>query len=103
MACVVLSASSLFTVALADDLSSDTSHAVVYVKNSAVTSDIKAKLAAEHITSLQKIHVETDKDGVVWLSGTASTQMAADKAVSIARDTDRVTNVHSNIKVQSAE
>ena len=90
-------------VRAADDLSNDTSHAVVYVKDSAVTADIKTKLAAEHITSLERIHVDTDKDGVVWLSGTASTQAAADKAISIARDTDRVTTVHSNIKVKSPD
>ena len=85
------------------DSTSDTSHAVAYVKDSAVTTDIKTKLAAEHITSLQRIHVETDKDGVVWLSGSASTQKAADKAVAIARATDRVTNVHSDISVKSAD
>ena len=62
----------------------------------------KGKLAAEHITSLERIHVDTDKNGVVWLSGTASTQKAADKAVSIARETDRVTDVHSDIRVKSA-
>ena len=90
-------------VLAADDSTSDTSHAVAYVKDSAVTTDIKTKLAAEHITSLQRIHVETDKDGVVWLSGSASTQKAADKAVAIARATDRVTNVHSDISVKSAD
>ena len=87
----------------ADDPNSDTSHAVAYVKDSAITTDIKTKLAAEHITSLERIHVETDKNGVVWLSGTARTQTAADKAVSIARVSDHVTNVHSDIRVKSAD
>jgi len=100
--CIVCSTLIGSAMALAaDDTTSDTSQAVVYVKDSAITTDVKTKLAADHITSLEKIHVDTDKDGVVWLSGTAKTQMAADKAVSIARDTDRVTNVHSAIRVKS--
>ena len=87
----------------ADTLAADSSHAVVFVKDSAITTGIKTKLAAEHITSLGRIHVGTDKDGVVWLSGTARTQKAADKAVSIARDTDGVRDVHSDIKVKAAD
>jgi hyperosmotically inducible protein len=70
-----------------------------FVKDSAITTVIKSKLAAEHITSVERIHVDTDKNGVVWLTGSARTQEAADKAVSVARDTDRVTAVHSEIKV----
>jgi hyperosmotically inducible protein len=50
---------------------------------------------------LERIHVDTDRDGVVWLSGTASTRKAADKAVSIARDTEHVKDVHSNITVKN--
>jgi hyperosmotically inducible protein len=78
---------------------SDTAKAVTYVKESAITTDVKTRLAAEHLTSLERIHVDTDTDGVVWLSGSASTREAADKAASIARDTAGVTRVHSDIKV----
>lgn len=78
---------------------SDSTHAVAYVKDSAITTDIKTKLAAEHLTSLERIHVDTDKDGVVWLSGSAGTREAADKAVAIARATDGVKRVHSDVKV----
>jgi len=101
--CVVCSTLIGSAVALAADSTSDTSHAVAYVKDSAITTDVKTKLAAEHITSLERIHVDTDKDGVVWLSGSASIQKAVDKAVSIARETDHVTNVHSDIRVKSAD
>jgi hyperosmotically inducible protein len=52
---------------------------------------------------LEQIHVDTDTNGVVWLSGSARTQEAADKAVSVARETDRVTAVHSDIKVKSSD
>jgi hyperosmotically inducible protein len=87
----------------ADDSTSETSHAMVFVKDSAITTEIKTRLAAEHTTSLERIHVDTDKNGVVWLSGTARTQKAADKAVSIARATERVKDVHSDITVKSAD
>lgn len=86
-------------VATAQDSNSDTAHAKTYVKDSAITTKIKTRLAAEHITSLGDVHVDTDKNGVVWLSGTVKTQEAADKAVSIARKTAHVKRVHSDIKV----
>jgi hyperosmotically inducible protein len=92
------------TAAIADqDSTSDSAHAMRFVKDSAITTEVKSKLAAEHITSLERIHVDTDKNGVVWLSGTASTREAADKAVSIARNTDHVTSVHSDITIKSAD
>jgi hyperosmotically inducible protein len=83
------------------DSDTDRSHPANFVKDSAVTTKIKAKLAAEHITSLGRIHVDTDKDGVVWLSGTARSQAAIDKAVSIARDTEHVVSVHNDLKIKS--
>jgi len=70
------------------------------VKDSAITTKIKAKLAADHITSLGRIHVDTDKDGVVWLTGTARTQEAIDKAVSIAKDTEHVKSVHNDLTIK---
>jgi hyperosmotically inducible protein len=87
-------------VVVAQDSDADRSHPVAFVKDSAVTMAIKTKLAAEHLTSLGRIHVDTDKDGVVWLSGSARSQEAADKAVSIARDTEHVRVVHSDIKIR---
>ncbi len=88
-------------IALAgEDADADRTHPKAFVKNSAITVKIKSRLAAEHITSLGRIHVDTDKKGVVWLSGSARTQEAADKAVAIARATERVTEVHSNIKIK---
>jgi hyperosmotically inducible periplasmic protein len=83
------------------DSDTDRSHPANFVKDSAVTTKIKAKLAAEHLTSVGRIHVDTDKDGVVWLSGTARSQAAIDKAVSIARDTEHVVSVHNDLKIKS--
>ena len=50
---------------------------------------------------MNKIHVDTDTNGIVWLSGTANTQEAADRARSIARNTEGVKHVHSDISVKS--
>jgi len=87
-------------VVVAEDSDADRSHPGAFVKDSAITTKIKAKLAAEHITSLGRIHVDTDQNGVVWLTGTARTREAADKAESIARETEGVKAVHSKIKIR---
>jgi hyperosmotically inducible protein len=84
----------------AGDTDADRSHPAAFVKDSVITTKVKSKLAAEHIKSLGRIHVDTDENGVVWLRGTASTQAAADRAVAIARETEGVKDVHSDIKVR---
>jgi hyperosmotically inducible protein len=85
---------------LADDSDKDRSHPEAFVKDSAITTKIKTKLAADHLTSLGRIHVDTDKDGVVWLSGSARTQEAIDQAVSIARSTEHVKSVHNDLTIK---
>jgi hyperosmotically inducible protein len=84
----------------ADDQDSDRSHGKEFVKDSMITTKIKTKLAEEHLTSLGRIQVDTDRDGVVWLSGTARSHRAADKAVSIARNTEHVRSVHNDIRIK---
>jgi hyperosmotically inducible periplasmic protein len=79
---------------------SDTAAVGTYVKDSAITTKVKAKLAAKHMSTLAKISVDTDKNGVVWLSGTAPTKDAKDLAGMITKDTDGVTAVHNNIVVE---
>jgi hyperosmotically inducible protein len=91
------------TVVASAEEPSYASQTTTFVKDSAITTMVKTKLASEHITSLERIHVDTDTNGVVWLTGSARTQEAADKAVSVARETDRVTAVHSDIKVKSSD
>ena len=88
--------------ALADkDSDTDRSHPAHFVKDSSITTKIKAKLANEHLSSMGRIHVDTDKDGVVWLSGTAKSQAAIDQAESIARNTEHVVSVHNNLKLKT--
>jgi hyperosmotically inducible protein len=84
----------------AEDSDADRSHPVAFVKDSAITAKIKTKLAADHIASLGRIHVDTDKDGIVWLTGSARSQEGVDKAVSIARETENVKSVHSDLTVK---
>lgn len=100
MTCLISSMLLGSAVILAQDSATDRSHPKAFVKDSAITMKIKAKLAAEHITSLGRIHVDTDKNGVVWLSGSARTKEAIDKAVSIAKETEGVKGVHSHIKIR---
>lgn len=60
----------------------------------------KSKLAADHLGSLAHIHVDTDENGVVWLSGSAHNQEAVDQAMSIARDTEGVQDVKSAVRIR---
>lgn len=83
----------------AADTDADTSHPGHFIKDSAITTAIKTKLAADHISSLTRIKVDTDMDGVVWLSGATKTQAAAERAVEIARSTDGVVRVKNDIVV----
>ncbi|HXS12463.1 MAG TPA: BON domain-containing protein [Acidobacteriaceae bacterium] len=104
MSCAILATllGSAVTVT-AQNSDTDSAHAVAFVKDSAITTKIKTKLAAEHMSSLGDIHVDTDKDGVVWLSGSVKTKKAADRAVAIARATAHVKKVHSDIRVAESD
>jgi hyperosmotically inducible protein len=84
----------------AEDKDADRSHPEAFVKDSAITVEVKSKLAAEHITSLGRISVDTDNNGIVYLSGTARSQEAIDKAVSIARGTEHVKSVKSTLTIK---
>ena len=99
-ACFLISAVLAPVAAHAADGDSDRSHPMTFVKDSEITTKIKAKLAAEHISSLAHISVDTDAHGAVLLRGKVKTQEEADKAVSIAHDTEGVTSVTSHIQIK---
>ena len=84
----------------AEDQDKDRAHPKAFIKDSAITTKVKAKLAAEHVSSLAKIHVDTDANGMVWLSGTAANQAQIDKAVAIARATENVRDVKSELTIK---
>src|ERR1700761_6727624 len=86
-------------VVLADE-TADNNSSHHFVKDSAITTKVKAKLAAKHLSTLTRIKVDTDENGVVWLSGRAPTQDASDLAAMIAKKTEGVTSVHNDIAVQ---
>src|SRR5689334_5025051 len=57
----------LGSVAFAQDADVDRSHPRAFVKDSLITTKVKTRLASEHMSSLARVHVDTDADGVVWL------------------------------------
>ena len=79
----------------------DRSKPATYVKDSIITAKIKSKLAAEHLSSLERIHVDTDANGRVYLSGTARSQADIDKTVTIARSTENVVGVQNDLAIRA--
>ena len=98
--CFVIGSVLAPVAAYAADGDTDRSKPTTFVKDSVITTKIKTKLAAEHLGSAKHIQVDTDKDGIVWLSGTANSQAELDKAVEIARNTEGVKSVNAKLKVQ---
>jgi hyperosmotically inducible protein len=98
--CFVLATVLTPATVFAADSDSDRAHPLTFVADSVITTKVKAKLADEHMGSLARIGVDTDAKGAVVLSGSARTQKEADKAVSIARETEGVTSVTSTIQIK---
>ncbi len=71
-----------------------------HADEAALTSKIKAKLATQYYSSTSHIQVKTDADGIVWLTGTATTSDACSLAAEIAKNTDGVTVVHNEIHIR---
>jgi hyperosmotically inducible protein len=85
----------------AADGDKDRSSPKTFVKDSVITTKIKAQLAEEKLSSLVRISVDTDAQGMVYLSGTAASQAAIDKAVSIARAVKGVNSVQNTIQIKA--
>jgi hyperosmotically inducible protein len=83
------------------DSDSDRASPKAFVKDSFITTKIKAELFEERMASLLHVRVDTDKAGMVVLSGTADNQVAADKAGSIARAVKGVSSVQNNIRIKA--
>jgi hyperosmotically inducible protein len=65
-----------------------------------ISGMVKTAFAMDKDVSMRNVRVDTDHKGVVTLSGSAKSQMEADKAVQIARDTKGVTAVRNDIRIQ---
>jgi hyperosmotically inducible protein len=100
-ACFVIGATLAPVAIYAQDKDTDRANAHAYVKDSAITTKIKSKLAAENPKTLARISVDTDDRGIVFMSGTVEKQADADKAVMIARNTEGVKAVRSEIRVKN--
>ncbi|NNM51242.1 MAG: BON domain-containing protein [Pseudomonadales bacterium] len=82
------------------DSAVDNTHPMTFVKDSVITTKIKAKLAEAKMSSLAHIEVDTDRHGAVVLSGNVRSQEDADHAVLIARATEGVTSVRSKMRIK---
>ncbi len=77
----------------------DRSSPKAFVKDSVITTKIKAQMARDKQVSALHIKVDTDNKGLVTLSGKARSQEEADRAVSIARGVKGVVSVENDIQV----
>jgi hyperosmotically inducible protein len=80
--------------ALADEVKSDQP-----VKDSYITTKVKAELAKDKGTSARDIHVTT-KDGVVMLDGSVASDAEKELAEQDAKKIKGVVGVHNGLTVQ---
>jgi osmotically-inducible protein OsmY len=69
------------------------------VTDSVITTRVKAKYAIDEVVKATKVKVDT-KRGIVTLSGNAASKSEADRAVTLARETDGVNSVVNHIRVR---
>ena len=100
IACIMAGGLLAPMISSAEDADADRAHPEAFVKDSVITTKVKSKLAAEHLNSLGNIKVDTDANGVVYLSGSAHSQADVDQAISIARGTEGVKSVKSDLTVK---
>jgi hyperosmotically inducible protein len=96
---LIAAALALPIAGLAADGTVDRASPKAFVKDSVITTKIKTELAAEKLSSLIHISVDTDNKGAVVLSGTAASRTAANKAVSIAHGVKGVVSVQDDIRI----
>jgi len=84
----------------AEDRDKDRAHPKAWVKDSAITAKIKAKYVEDKLVSVRHIHVDTDANGMVQLTGTAKNAAEKRKAADLAKNVEGVVSVDNRIKVQ---
>lgn len=84
-------------VAMADETANTKSDQPV--KDSYITTKVKAELAKDKGTSARDIHVTT-KDGIVMLNGTVASTAEKELAEKDAKKVKGVMDVHNDLKVQ---
>jgi len=83
---------------LGDRAGDSANRAGAALSDAAITSAVKAKLLADSGTRGTSIDVDT-RAGVVALNGTVASRAEAERAVTLARNTDGVDHVVNNLKV----
>jgi osmotically-inducible protein OsmY len=89
--------------AAAGDVDEERTHPQGFVKDSPITATVTMRLAQQPATRGGTIRVDTDTQGVVWLSGKAASADAAALAESIARGTAGVRDVQNHIAVRGQD
>jgi len=95
-----LSLVTLMVVALAACTSTTGKTAGENIDDMTITSEVKAKLAAEKISTLTRIGVETNRR-TVYLTGTVDSEEMRSRAVEIAQNVKHVSSVVNNLTVQA--
>jgi len=97
----ILAAAATCALAAGGVLAADTGAAETGqpVKDSYITTKVKAELAKDRDTKAHDIHVTT-KDGVVALSGTVDSRAEKDKAETDARGIKGVVDVNNGLQVK---
>ncbi|HEY8050133.1 MAG TPA: BON domain-containing protein [Ramlibacter sp.] len=104
--CFVLGALLAPLAALAaepDATDTDRAHPKAFVKDSVITTKIKARLAEETPGTLARVRVDTHGRGVVVLSGKVHSKEEADRAIAIARATEGVHTVSNHMRIRRDE
>ena len=99
-ACFIIGSLFVSVAATARDSDSDRTHPMTFVKDSVITTKIKAKLTEEKIYSMTHVHVDTDARGSVVLSGTVRNNEQEDRAIYIAKNTEGVTSVKNDLRIK---
>jgi len=71
------------------------------IDDAKITAALKAKLAAEKISTVTRVDVGTNQ-GVVALNGTVQTEAMKTRAEQIAREVKGVREVVNNLRIQAA-
>jgi osmotically-inducible protein OsmY len=71
------------------------------IDDAGITTAVKAKLAAEKVSTLTRIDVDTNQ-GVVALNGTVRTVEDKERTEQIARQVKGVRDVVNNLRIQAA-
>jgi len=100
-AALILSTLCVTMAATAQEGDTDRAHPMTFVKDSVITTKIKAKLGDDKLSSLIHVRVDTDAHGAVVLSGYVKSADQADRAVMLAKGTEGVTSVKNDLVVKN--